>query len=251
MAVSIARAKALCNTAELKLLRASTKSEVSKLSASQLKQKVSRARTLRDKWNDQARKQRRTAQSAQRTRQAEGNARSLEKAALFADALARFETQLAKLESKGKVAGPVIRKMSPRTRSATHRADRAEIRDVLKEKKLILKTSKKKTAAKPKPAKPAPVAVFPDLTEIEGQPSEAATPAIRTRPSKGKKSHAGAGMSAIESARELQGLRVSKGQQLNARTAAKQTRLRASGIVRIQKNASAVNKRRQAKRDSR
>jgi hypothetical protein len=250
MAVSIARAKSLCNTAELKLLRASTKSEISKLSASQLKQKVSRARTLRDKWNDQARKQRRTAQSAQRTRQAEGNARSLEKAALFTDALTRFETQLAKLESKGKVAGPRIKKMSPRTRSATHRADRAEIRDVLKEKKLILKT-KKKTAAKPKPTKPAPVAVFPEPTETDGHEAHATplTPPART--AKGKKSHAGAGMSAIESARALQGLHVSKGQQLRARTAAKQTRLRASGIVRIQKNASAVNKRRQAKRDSR
>jgi hypothetical protein len=216
-----------------------------------LKQKVSRARSLRDKWNDQAHKQRRAAQSAQRTRQAEGNARSLEKAALFSDALTRFETQLAKLESKGKVAGPRIKKLSPRTRSATHRADRAEICDVLKEKKLILKSSKKKTADKPKPAKPAPVAVFPDLTETEGQRSEAATPATLTRPAKGKKSHAGAGMTALQSARELQGLRVSKGQQMRARTAAKQTRLRESGIVRIQKNASAANKRRQAKRDSR
>jgi hypothetical protein len=247
MVVSLARAKVLCNDNELSLLRASSRTEIGKLSAAQLKQKVSRARTLRDKWNDQARNQRRATQSTQRSRQTDANARSAEKAELFAQALTQFESQLAKLEAKA--AGAAPKKLAPRARSATHRADRAEIRDAIKEKKLAL--TQKKKPAKPKTTKPAPepVAVFPELHTAEGeeQTSDGRGPAAAVP----KKRKAHPHLTALQAARELQGLRVSKGQQLSARTAAKQSRLKARGIVRIQKNASANNKRRQAKRDAR
>jgi hypothetical protein len=248
MAVSLARAKALCNANELSLLRASSRNEIGKLTPAQLKQKITRARTLRDKWNDQARSQRRATQSAQRSRQTDANARSAEKSDLFAAALAQFESQLTKLEAKGKPAGAAPKKLAPRARSATHRADRAEIRDTLKEKKLALTQNKK--PAKPKTTKPAPerVAVFPELhaDESEDQQSTELRDAAVARK---RKSHPH--LTALQAARALQGLRVSKGQQLRASTAAKQSRLKARGIVRIQKNASAANKRRQAKRDAR
>jgi hypothetical protein len=138
MAVSLARAKALCNDNELSLVRASSRNEIGKHTPAQLKQRITRARTLRDKWNDQARSQRRATQSTQRSRQTDANARSAEKAELFAQALTQFESQLAKLEAKGKPAGAAPKKLAARARSATHRADRAEIRDTLKEKKLVL-----------------------------------------------------------------------------------------------------------------
>jgi hypothetical protein len=248
----MARAKALCNANELSLLRVSSPSEIGKLTPAQLKQKITRARTLRDKWTDQARSQRRATQSAQRSRQTGANARSVEKAELFAEALKKLESQLARLEAKGKPAGAAPKKLAPRARSATHRADRAEIRDALKEKKLAL--TEKKKPAKPKMAKPAPerVAVFPEphRPEAEEQLSSDERGVPAGVPKK-RKSSATSHLTAIQAARELQGLRVSKGQQLRASAAAKQSRLKARGIVRIQKNASASNKRRQAKRDAR
>jgi hypothetical protein len=249
MAVSLARAKALCNDNELSLVRASSRNEIGKLTPSQLKQKITRARTLRDKWNDQTRSQRRATQSAQRSRQTDANARSAEKAELFSDALTQFESQLAKLEAKGKPAGAAPKKLAARARSATHRADRAEIRDTLKEKKLAL--TQKKKPAKPKTTKPTPepVAVFPELHTVEGEEQTSDGRGTAAAVPKKRKSHPH--LTALQAARELQGLRVTKGQQLSARTAAKQSRLKARGIVRIQKNASANNKRRQAKRDAR
>ena len=74
-------------------------------------------------------------------------------------------------------------------------------------------------------------------------------PAAKT--GQGKLAASGVGLSAVESARAVQGLRVTKGKQLRAQAAAKRNRLQAAGIVRIQKNASARNKRRQGKRDAR
>ncbi len=247
MAISMARAKALCNANELSLVRFSTRTELAKLTPAQLKQKITRARSLRDKWNDQARTQRRATQSAQRARQTDDNARSKEKAELFTEVLGRFETQLAKLEAKGAPAGKAKKKLAPRARSATHRADRAEVRDALKQKKLVLKQKKK--PAKPKTTKkpaPQPVEVFPEPTEQTAE----AKKARRTAPPKKKTKASTAGLTAMQAARELQGLHVSKGQQLRATTTAKKSRLKASGIVRMQKSTSALNKRRQAKRDS-
>lgn len=252
MAISMARAKALCTENELTLIRASSRAEIGSLSPARLKQKITRARTLRDKWTGQARTQRRATQAAQRARQTEDNARSAEKGELFAEVLTRFEKQLAKLEAKGAPAGQAKKKLAPRARSATHRADRAEVRDALKEQHLSLAKKKKKKTAKAKTTKPAPkpVRVFPEPGA--DQVAEARTKSHATAPATPKKKKPrAAGLTAMEAANEVQGLRVTKGQQLRARTVAKQTRLKASGILRIQKNTSAVNKRRQAKRDSR
>ena len=47
------------------------------------------------------------------------------------------------------------------------------------------------------------------------------------------------------------GVSVTKGRQTQARAAAKQNLQRTSGVVRVQANAAARTKRRQAKRDSR
>jgi hypothetical protein len=245
MATSIAQAKLLCTAPELKLVTASTRSEIGKLSTLQLEQKIKRSRALRDKWRDQSRSQRRAVQSSQRARQTDANARSAEKAELFGEVLARFEAQLNKLTAKGQTADKMLKRLSPRTRSATHRATRAEVRDSLKEQKANLSRGKK-------PRKSAATAPEPSAEEPTVVSKPAAKPAApaKTR-GKGKKSHAGVGLTAIESARELQGLHVTQAKQLRARTAAKQSRLKASGLVRIQKNASAQNKRRQAKRDSR
>ncbi len=248
MAISVVQAKSLCNATELALVKASSRTEIGKLPAAQLRQKVTLARKLRDKWRDQALTQRRAVQSAQRARQTDANARSAEKAALFAEVLERFETQLTKLEAKGAPAGSAPKRLAPRARYAGHRATRAVVRESLKEIKSDSRFKKK--PAKSKAAPPAAVAAV--------EPPQENPPANRTKGGGLKapvvdrtKQTPKAGVTALAAASSLQGLRVTKAKQRNATTAAKQNRLKASGLTRVQTNASSRNKRTQGKRDSR
>jgi hypothetical protein len=253
MAFTLTQAKPLCNSSELSLVKASTRTEIGKLSVVQVRQKVDRARKLRDKWRDQSRDQRRATQSAQRSRQTDANARSAEKAELFGEVLARFEAQLAKLESKGEQSRPAPKRLPKRARSAKHRSDRADVRAELKEERAAMGGRKKPKPPKPTKSKP-PVAPPPQSDVEEAESAEAPTAPARPpkrKAGQGKLAASGVGMSALESARAVQGLRVTKGKQLRAKAAAKKSRLQASGLLRIQKNTSAMNKRRQGKRDAR
>jgi hypothetical protein len=260
MAFSLAQAKSLCTASELTLARASTRNEIGRYSVVQIRQKLERARKLSDKWRDQSRSQGRATKSAKRSRPTDPNARSDEKAQLFREVVVRFEDQLAKLEAKGRKSTPAPKRLPKRARSATHRADRADIRAELKEERAAMGGRKKSKPAKPtkstksKPPAAPPITIEEAFgmtggTDAAEQPTKPSIPAAKT--GKGKRSHAGLGMSPIESAREFQHLRVTKGKQLRATTAAKKSRLQASGLMRIQKNASAANKRRQGKRDAR
>lgn len=258
MAFTVTQAKSLCTGGELSLVRASTREEIGKFSIGQIRQKVDRARKLRDKWRDKAEQQRRATQAVQRARDTSANARSTEKAKLFGEVLARFEAQLAALETKGVKGRSSPKRLPARARSATHRADRAEVRAELQAERLEFGGSKKTKSAKstrPKaPATAAPAAAEETETAaIQTAPKRRSKPTTlpAAKSSRGKRGHAGTGMTAIESARELQGLHITKGKQLRASSAAKKSRLQVSGIMRVQKNASARNKRSQGKRDSR
>jgi hypothetical protein len=256
MTISLAQAKSLCTVSELALVSASTRSKIGKLSAAQLRLKVVRARKLRDKWRDQAAKQRREKQAAQRARQTSANARSAEKAQLFGELLGQFEAQLAKLEAKGATGGTSPKRLPRRARSATHRATRAVVRDELRESKLELGGRKK--LKKVKPAKTAATA-SPKATPDEAadaEPTKAKKGAVTMTPpagktKQGKRAPTGTGLGPIESARSLQGLRVTKEKQRGAKAAAKQDRLKTAGIIRTQMHASSRTKRRQGKRDAR
>jgi hypothetical protein len=255
MAFSLAQAKSLCTASELTLARASTRNEIGRYSVVQIRQKLDRARKIRDKWRDQSRGQRRAAKATARSRQPDANSRSAEKAELFSEVVDRFEAQQATLEAKGRKSTPAPKRLPKRARSATHRADRADIRAELEEERAAMGGRKKPKPAKPPISKPpatTPLTIEEAFEIPEGEAERPTKPSIPApKMARGKRSHAGLGMTALESAREFQHLRVTKGKQLRARTAAKQTRLRESGLLRIQKNASAANKRRQAKRDAR
>ena len=162
------------------------------------------------------------------------------------------------MEAKGEKSRPAPKRLPKRARSATHRADRADIRAEVKEERAAMGGRKKPKPAKPpKPTKSKRPAAAPlTIEEAFGGPaSEADRPTEPSIPTaqagKGKRSHAGLGMTALESAREFQGLRVTKGKQLRARTTAIQDRLQAAGKRRIQMHASARGRRRQGKRDAR
>jgi hypothetical protein len=256
MAISIGRAKALCSDSELALVKASTKQEIGTHTAARLRQKETRARKLRDKWRDQAASQRRSKQAKAGARDVDAAARSAEKAELFDEVLSRFSAQLAKAEADGKTPGPMGRRRSTRDKkSSTNRATRAVVRDALKDIKRDLDPPKKK---KLRAAAKAAAAQAPVEEVAVAANDEAAVVATKrskpTAPPKSKKRSripVGAKEPALLAGRDAQGLRVTKQQQLKASTAAKQDRLKASGMIRIQKNRSAANKRSQGRRDSR
>lgn len=102
MPVAKSTARKLTTKAEWALLESSFGDALKELTASQLKQRVVRARKLQDKNRDLARQQRgeaRGKRKARRTRASQGNANTRAKQELFTEARLRFEAQLARLEA--------------------------------------------------------------------------------------------------------------------------------------------------------
>jgi hypothetical protein len=216
MAISVAQAKSLCTAREFALVKASTRDEVGKSSASQLQQNITLARNLRDKWHDQSRDQRRATQAGQRSRQTDGHARSGEKAELFGETLARFESRLTTLEPKGKSGGRAPKRMPPRVRSAAHRATRTEVRGEMRQVRLELggQTKRRKTKSQnPTKAAVAAASVEPtaDATTVPSKGID--KPKVATG-SAGRSKKSSAAISLTVGA--SQGLRVGKGKQLRA-----------------------------------
>ncbi|MFO0912604.1 MAG: hypothetical protein U0795_06590 [Pirellulales bacterium] len=270
MAISMAKAKSICSAGELALVAASSKQEIGRHTAARLRQKESRARKLRDKWRDLSNDQQRSSQAKG---VAEGvNQRTAEKAALFDEVLGRYTAELAKRDAAGETPGPMGRRRSTRsTRSQTHRADRAIVRDALVDMKRDLKAQAKaeaesKSEAKPKPkakAKAKSSTKAPGSTQVKtkakgaGKGKAKAPSAPRTATSVrgtslsqqvGLASSKGRGSSPVAGSK---GLQVSAAKLRGAQAAAKQSRLRAGGLVNIQKHRSAANKRSQGRRDAR
>lgn len=126
MAYNRAQAQKLCNESELQLVIASMADEVVKLTAAQLRSKVARARTLRDKNTDLFRRQSaaiRAATSAKRGSTGVANQRTEQKARLFDETLKRLETRLNKLESAAaKDAAKLAPKVTVARKSPTQAA---------------------------------------------------------------------------------------------------------------------------------
>lgn len=107
MPVTLAKAKELCTAAEHRIVKSSHPREIIGLTAARLREKIALARKLRDKWRDEARRQRRESRGKQRargSRAATDNRRTVLKATIFDETLARFTTRLAELE--GVIAAP-------------------------------------------------------------------------------------------------------------------------------------------------
>jgi hypothetical protein len=102
LATTLIQARKLLTTAELDLFAASRGDALKGLAAVQLRGKVKRSRTLRDKYQDLLRRQKvatrgRTGSKAGASGVA--NERTAQKAEVFAEVLARFEQRLAQLEA--------------------------------------------------------------------------------------------------------------------------------------------------------
>lgn len=103
MTISKPAARKLATQAEWTLLETSYAPLLKEITAGRLKQKITRARKLQDKYRDLSRQQRGEARGKRRaksTRPAQGNDNTVNKQLLFSEALERFEVQLGKLEAK-------------------------------------------------------------------------------------------------------------------------------------------------------
>lgn len=103
MSISRAAAKPLCTAAEFELANESYPPIVKKLDVKALRQRVTRARKLRDKYSDLAAKQRREIKgkaAPTRRKAPTGNQGTVTKQAFFAETLERFETRLGIVERK-------------------------------------------------------------------------------------------------------------------------------------------------------
>lgn len=242
--LTVADAKRMCTKAELGVVMGSRPDAIEKLSADQLKKNVASARRLRDKWRDLSTEQRRDTQQAQKSRVTDKNARSDEKAALFAHVLKRYEEQLTKAQAGGATGGKSLPKPpKKKVRAAGHRLKRAVVRDELKDVRSELNAASKKKVKKKAAAAPAAVAPKKKVAKKKVVAKKAVKKKVAKKAAKKKPAFGvgSLGLVAKEPAR-----------QLSAQTAAKKSRLKASGKTsRVQAHVQARGGRKQAKRDSR
>lgn len=125
MTVTVQRAKSLCNSSEMALVMASTSKRIEGLSEAQLRQKIARARKLRDKFRGLADRQKREVRGKGTSRgapKAQDNRNTRTKQQLFAETLERFEAALAAKSDRGaakkKVAKKRVSKKKPAARTA-------------------------------------------------------------------------------------------------------------------------------------
>ncbi len=101
MSISKREARPLCTQREWELLSHSWNPELSKVTPGRLRQKIRRARTLRDKFRDLARQQSgeaRGKRDARSTRPSQSNRNTELKAQIFDEALERFHARLVEIE---------------------------------------------------------------------------------------------------------------------------------------------------------
>ncbi len=243
--LTVADAKRMCTKAELGVVMGSRPDAIETLSADQLKKNVASARRLRDKWRDLATEQRRETQQAQKSRVTDKNARSGEKAALFAHVLKRYEDQLKRVEASGATGGVTLAKPpKKKVRAAGHRVKRAVVRDELKGVRSELNAASKAKVKKKKAAAPAAGAPKKKVAKKKAVKKKAAVKKKVAKKAAKKKPAFGIGSLGLVTAEPAR--------QLSAQTAAKKSRLKASGKTsRVQAHVQARGGRKQAKRDSR
>jgi hypothetical protein len=152
MAITRAQAQKICTNPEMQLVLASLPDGVAKLTAVQLRSKITRARTLRDKNLDLFRRQSTSTKAATSTKRGNtgaANANTERKAQLFDETLKRFEARLAKLETAAaKAAAKPALKAVARKSPTKAAVKKAPAKPAAPKKSVAKKAAAKKVAAK-------------------------------------------------------------------------------------------------------
>jgi hypothetical protein len=243
----LAQARAWCTAAELKLLESSQGPALETAGAADLRSRIVRVRTMRDKWRDLYTHQRRQVQAKQAARGNDRNRRSLEKSELFARALARLEAQLATVADAPTPppAASTRAKPTKSKRTLGHRDARARTRAELKTKRAALST---KPAVAPAPVAPAPPPAPATASAPPAPAASAAPPAAKKSARSTKRSAPQPKTKAKKAAATLSPTpKTTKA----AHHAVKRTRIKMSGKdTRFKGHVSARGKRAQARRDT-
>ena len=118
MAYNRTQARAICSDSEYELFTASLADSITQLTPTQLRGKIKRARTLRDKSSDLFRRQSLAMQEStgnKRGKTGSANQRTEQKARLFDEVLKRFEARLDKITAEPAPAA----KKAPKQTAAT------------------------------------------------------------------------------------------------------------------------------------
>jgi len=200
MAISASKVRSLCTASEYNLFKWSGARMSKTLTPSQLKQKIERARKLRDKYRDLAKQQRGEARGKRKptgTRPAAGNDRTKEKAELFAEVLDRLQSALkaagsatsatkkqAKKKASKKSTASTTKKKTPAKKTATGRTKSSARSKASKKSATATATRKtKKTAAnaKKKQKKQAPASsAAPTMKKTTAAKADAGTKRTRS-----------------------------------------------------------------------
>lgn len=152
MKVNLRSARALCTASEFDLVAASGGEGLRALGEARLKQKVVRARALRDKYRDLLRRQRLAARRpGANTARDDANARTAAKADLFEQTLARFVDRLAQVQAAAKKAA----------------AKKAVAKKAAVKKPAAKKAAKKAAAPKPQRSRKAPAPSTPLAPKVQ------------------------------------------------------------------------------------
>jgi hypothetical protein len=240
---TLTTARALCNAAELALFRASRRPTIGRLTEAQLRQKVTRARELRDKWRDLYTSQRRGDQRRRGGRDGAENERSRRKSDLFADVLQRLNDQLAKVTQESAPSSSAVAKAGGkprRVRAQSHRATRAKTRQQLKSQTAAVTDG---------PRKAAPPAQAPSAAKAAPSPANKSVKKAAKSAAKSASKSAATHKQAVPARKKVN--RKLKGQK-GANAAAKRQRVAVSGLEnRTRGHVSARGRRKQARRDAR
>ena len=194
MAYNRAQALKICTAAEMEVFLSSLSDAIGTLTPVQLRSRIAKARTLRDKNTDLFRRQvaaTRAATGSKRGASGEANRRTEQKAQIFAEALARLEARQSSLETppaKRAAAKPAKAAKATRTAAAPAKPKKSVAKRIAAKAAKPAAKPAAKAAAKPvakpaakaaaaKPAKPAsgkPVVV--------ASPKKKAAPAAKTSP---------------------------------------------------------------------
>ncbi len=162
MPITTREARQLITASERSLFESSLPTALRALSPFRLKGKMARARALRDKYRDQAKRQRRQGKPARSGRPAEAFvSRPTRKAELFADVLARFTDEsrrrAAAHDSRGAKARPASRRKTTAKKPASRRQTTAKNKTTAKKVSPTPPAQTVAPAARPAPAAgPAP-----------------------------------------------------------------------------------------------
>lgn len=243
------QAKTLTNAKELEMYDMACAPKLNKLTVKELRDLVKRSRVLRDKLRDVKRAQVRAKQASSKTRGAAHADRSKEKAELFAEVHEIFTERLKKVE-----ANEVATKTKPATKKPTKtdkyietRAGRTGVRQKLKAVKKVSNTE-----AREKPAKKVTAAA----ARSEKKPLASAARVSKAAPAKNKAKARSAkatfaSKAAANPARTVQETPQSAARKPDPAGKVEQERIARSGVTRQRGHLSALNKRKQGKRDSR